>query len=181
MAWTQRVIPPTANKLPSPVLGAVRASSALTTVLYPLTITRKEKLETLSSVLSSIAGDASSGSQAQPSKPAAPAATPEKTDSPTTRRKIDLNEPKTCKNRGCGKPFKEKDNHDAACNYHPGPPVFHDRKRGVSPQQILISSLYFFVSIKNIFIIFLLLFFSTLVFISRIYIKTRHIYINSIC
>ncbi|KQK23648.1 hypothetical protein BRADI_1g75162v3 [Brachypodium distachyon] len=24
----------------------------------------------------------------------------------------------------------EKDNHDSACDYHPGPAVFHDRMRG---------------------------------------------------
>ncbi|KAK9292846.1 hypothetical protein L1049_020826 [Liquidambar formosana] len=43
---------------------------------------------------------------------------------------IDINEPQTCRNKGCGKTFKEKDNHDTACNYHPGPAVFHDRMRG---------------------------------------------------
>ncbi|XP_010277444.1 PREDICTED: cysteine and histidine-rich domain-containing protein RAR1 isoform X1 [Nelumbo nucifera] len=43
---------------------------------------------------------------------------------------IDLNQPQTCKNKGCGKTFKEKDNHDSACSYHPGPAIFHDRMRG---------------------------------------------------
>ncbi|KAK8957436.1 Cysteine and histidine-rich domain-containing protein RAR1 [Platanthera zijinensis] len=43
---------------------------------------------------------------------------------------VDLNELRTCRNKGCGKTFKEKDNHEAACEYHPGPPVFHDRMRG---------------------------------------------------
>ncbi|XP_059629435.1 cysteine and histidine-rich domain-containing protein RAR1 isoform X2 [Cornus florida] len=43
---------------------------------------------------------------------------------------IDINQPQTCRNKGCGKTFKEKDNHDAACSYHPGPAVFHDRNRG---------------------------------------------------
>ncbi|XP_061373954.1 cysteine and histidine-rich domain-containing protein RAR1 isoform X1 [Gastrolobium bilobum] len=43
---------------------------------------------------------------------------------------VDINEPQICKNKGCGQTFKEKDNHDAACSYHPGPAVFHDRKRG---------------------------------------------------
>ncbi|KAF5175303.1 Cysteine and histidine-rich domain-containing protein rar1 [Thalictrum thalictroides] len=43
---------------------------------------------------------------------------------------VDLNEPQKCKNKGCGKTFKEKDNHDSACSYHPGPAVFHDRMRG---------------------------------------------------
>jgi len=36
----------------------------------------------------------------------------------------------TCRHPGCGKKFQEKSNHQRACHYHPGPPVFHDRKRG---------------------------------------------------
>ncbi|EXC20885.1 K(+) efflux antiporter 5 [Morus notabilis] len=48
---------------------------------------------------------------------------------PTTKI-VDINQPQTCKNKGCGKAFKEKDNHDSACSYHPGPAVFHDRMRG---------------------------------------------------
>ena len=44
---------------------------------------------------------------------------------------VGINEPQTCRNKGCGKTFKEKDNHDTACSYHPGPAVFHDRLRGV--------------------------------------------------
>lgn len=52
-------------------------------------------------------------------------------DFPTPTTKIvDINQPQTCKNKGCGKSFKEKDNHDSACSYHPGPAVFHDRMRG---------------------------------------------------
>ncbi|GMH18333.1 hypothetical protein Nepgr_020174 [Nepenthes gracilis] len=43
---------------------------------------------------------------------------------------IDINTPQICGNKGCGKSFKERDNHDVACEYHPGPPVFHDRMRG---------------------------------------------------
>ncbi|KAL0371603.1 UNVERIFIED_CONTAM: Cysteine and histidine-rich domain-containing protein RAR1 [Sesamum calycinum] len=43
---------------------------------------------------------------------------------------VNINEPQVCKNKGCGKTFKEKDNHETACSYHPGPPVFHDRMRG---------------------------------------------------
>ncbi|KAK6275644.1 hypothetical protein POUND7_005353 [Theobroma cacao] len=46
------------------------------------------------------------------------------------RKKIDINQPQTCKNKGCGKVFKEKDNHEIACSYHPGPAIFHDRMRG---------------------------------------------------
>lgn len=44
---------------------------------------------------------------------------------------VDINQPQICKNKGCGKTFTEKDNHDTACSYHPGPAVFHDRMRGV--------------------------------------------------
>lgn len=47
------------------------------------------------------------------------------------KKVIDINEPQTCRNRGCGKTFKEKDNHETACCYHPGPAIFHDRLRGV--------------------------------------------------
>lgn len=44
---------------------------------------------------------------------------------------IDINQPQVCSNKGCGKTFKERDNHETACSYHPGPPVFHDRLKGV--------------------------------------------------
>ncbi|OIV91480.1 hypothetical protein TanjilG_02098 [Lupinus angustifolius] len=43
---------------------------------------------------------------------------------------VDINEPQICRNQGCGLTFKEKDNHDTACSYHPGPAVFHDRMKG---------------------------------------------------
>ncbi|KAL6530182.1 hypothetical protein OROHE_014535 [Orobanche hederae] len=49
---------------------------------------------------------------------------------PHTKKIADINQPQICKNKGCGRNFKEKDNHDTACTYHPGPPVFHDRMRG---------------------------------------------------
>ncbi|KAF8412356.1 hypothetical protein HHK36_000319 [Tetracentron sinense] len=53
-------------------------------------------------------------------------------ESPAPAKKIiNLNQPQTCRNKGCGRTFKEKDNHEDACNYHPGPAVFHDRMRGV--------------------------------------------------
>ncbi|CAN1265169.1 Cysteine and histidine-rich domain-containing protein RAR1 [Linum perenne] len=60
--------------------------------------------------------------------PAAPAKTIPA--SAPVKKRIDINEPQTCKNKGCGKTFKERDNHDTACSYHPGPPVFHDRNKG---------------------------------------------------
>ena len=31
-----------------------------------------------------------------------------------------------CKNLGCGKWYLESENHDEACHYHTGAPVFHD-------------------------------------------------------
>ncbi|KAJ9539711.1 hypothetical protein OSB04_026217 [Centaurea solstitialis] len=46
------------------------------------------------------------------------------------KKVIDINQPQTCKNKGCGQTFKEIDNHETACSYHPGPAVFHDRMRG---------------------------------------------------
>ncbi|XP_022891042.1 cysteine and histidine-rich domain-containing protein RAR1 [Olea europaea var. sylvestris] len=49
---------------------------------------------------------------------------------PQAKKIIDVNQPQVCRNKGCGKSFKEKDNHDTACSYHPGPAVFHDRVRG---------------------------------------------------
>lgn len=55
---------------------------------------------------------------------------------PTPVKKVvDINQPQICKNKGCGKTFKEIDNHETACSYHPGPAVFHDRMRGVSISQ----------------------------------------------
>nr|GLL39338.1 cysteine and histidine-rich domain-containing protein RAR1 [Ipomoea trifida] len=49
---------------------------------------------------------------------------------PPPKKVVDINQPQTCKNKGCGKTFTEKENHDAACSYHPGPAIFHDRMRG---------------------------------------------------
>lgn len=70
------------------------------------------------------------GSQAQPK--AAPAKSYAPAPAPAPAKKVvDINQPQTCKNQGCGQTFKEKDNHETACNYHPGPAVFHDRMRGV--------------------------------------------------
>ncbi|KAF3320732.1 cysteine and histidine-rich domain-containing protein RAR1 [Carex littledalei] len=43
---------------------------------------------------------------------------------------VNLNQERVCKNKSCGKTYKEKDNHETACEYHPGPAVFHDRLRG---------------------------------------------------
>ncbi|CAM0945715.1 unnamed protein product [Alopecurus aequalis] len=74
------------------------------------------------------------GSQPKPQKLVAVSGTNtelvERSSVPQPKKKVDLNEPRICKNKGCGKTYKEKDNHDAACEHHPGPAVFHDRKRG---------------------------------------------------
>ncbi|KAA3456178.1 cysteine and histidine-rich domain-containing protein RAR1 isoform X1 [Gossypium australe] len=53
-----------------------------------------------------------------------------KESSPPPKKIVDINQPQTCKNNGCGKVFKEIENHESACSYHPGPAVFHDRVRG---------------------------------------------------
>ncbi|KAF3790143.1 Cysteine and histidine-rich domain-containing protein [Nymphaea thermarum] len=49
---------------------------------------------------------------------------------PPRTKVVDINEPQVCKNKGCGQTFIEKDNHEAACAYHPGPAIFHDRIKG---------------------------------------------------
>lgn len=43
---------------------------------------------------------------------------------------VDPLEPRTCRNAGCGARYVESENADDACAYHPGPPVFHERKKG---------------------------------------------------
>ncbi|URD75110.1 Ribosomal protein S11 [Musa troglodytarum] len=71
------------------------------------------------------------GSQGRPSKPSVVIETTDTEKSPApVKKKVGINEPQTCRNKGCGKTFKEKDNHETACEYHPGPAVFHDRLRG---------------------------------------------------
>ncbi|KAI9112111.1 hypothetical protein K1719_017007 [Acacia pycnantha] len=72
------------------------------------------------------------GSQSKPLNPVVNAPSEGKASAVPKQPKktFDINETQKCKNKGCGKEFKEKDNHDAACSYHPGPAVFHDRLRG---------------------------------------------------
>ena len=43
---------------------------------------------------------------------------------------VDPLEPRTCRNAGCGARYTEAENADDACLHHPGPPVFHERKKG---------------------------------------------------
>ncbi|CAN6447572.1 unnamed protein product [Victoria cruziana] len=49
---------------------------------------------------------------------------------PPRAKVVDINEPQVCRNKGCGMTFREKDNHEVACAYHPGPAIFHDRMKG---------------------------------------------------
>ncbi|XP_062511609.1 cysteine and histidine-rich domain-containing protein 1-like [Corticium candelabrum] len=35
-----------------------------------------------------------------------------------------------CYNKGCGKDYREEDNHEKACRFHPGEPFFHDAYKG---------------------------------------------------
>lgn len=53
----------------------------------------------------------------------------------------------TCKHPGCGTKFQEIDNHLRACHYHPGPPVFHDRKRGWKCCEVYVDTFDDFLSI----------------------------------
>lgn len=48
---------------------------------------------------------------------------------PTTQI-LDLNIKQICRNPGCGNGFIELENNETACQYHPGPAVFHDRVKG---------------------------------------------------
>ncbi|KAL9261726.1 DEAD-box ATP-dependent RNA helicase 7-like protein [Drosera capensis] len=65
------------------------------------------------------------------SNPAAsPAAERDVGTSAPPKKIVDINTPQICRNKGCGETFKEMDNHDSACTYHPGPAVFRDRLRG---------------------------------------------------
>eukprot|EP01114_Cavostelium_apophysatum_P023796 TRINITY_DN9079_c0_g1_i2.p1 TRINITY_DN9079_c0_g1~~TRINITY_DN9079_c0_g1_i2.p1 ORF type:complete len:393 (+),score=65.22 TRINITY_DN9079_c0_g1_i2:3-1181(+) len=39
---------------------------------------------------------------------------------------------KTCTRNGCGKKYRESENHDNACTFHHGAPVFHEGRKGWS-------------------------------------------------
>ena len=43
---------------------------------------------------------------------------------------VDPDVEQTCRNAGCGSRFRERDNTDEACAFHPGPPIFHERAKG---------------------------------------------------
>lgn len=67
---------------------------------------------------------------------------------PQAKKIVDINQPQICRNKGCGQTFKEKDNHDTACSYHPGPAVFHDRMRGWKCCDIHVKEFDEFMSIE---------------------------------
>jgi disease resistance protein len=71
-------------------------------------------------------------SAAKPLPPAkAPTAKPVESVKKISPLKVmDITAKQTCKHKGCGNIFTEMENHDTACNYHPGPAIFHDRQRG---------------------------------------------------
>lgn len=37
---------------------------------------------------------------------------------------------KRCKRHGCLKYYKDEENPEGVCHYHPGKPIFHDLKKG---------------------------------------------------
>ena len=41
-----------------------------------------------------------------------------------------MSEEKKCKRNGCRKTYKEEENNENSCGYHPGLPIFHDTKKG---------------------------------------------------
>ncbi|KAH6804662.1 cysteine and histidine-rich domain-containing protein RAR1, partial [Perilla frutescens var. frutescens] len=67
---------------------------------------------------------------------------------PQAKKIVDINQLQICRNKGCGQSFKEKDNHDTACSYHPGPAVFHDRMRGWKCCDIHVKEFDEFMSIE---------------------------------
>eukprot|EP00850_Spirogloea_muscicola_P010135 SM000058S18565 [mRNA] locus=s58:572941:574996:- [translate_table: standard] len=66
---------------------------------------------------------------------------------PSSTKPLDVNERRTCRRKGCGVKFRELDNHDTACSYHPGPAVFHDRHRGWSCCGVTVKDFDEFLSI----------------------------------
>ena len=38
--------------------------------------------------------------------------------------------PLKCLNPGCNTLYNDTENHETACRYHPGVPIFHDTKKG---------------------------------------------------
>ncbi|KMZ69900.1 Cysteine and histidine-rich domain-containing protein [Zostera marina] len=63
------------------------------------------------------------------------------------KKKVGINDPKICQNKSCGKTFKEKDNHETACEYHPGPANFHDRVKGWKCCEVYVNEFSEFLDI----------------------------------
>lgn len=53
-------------------------------------------------------------------------------EAPAKAEDVDPHAPRTCRNAGCGAKYTEAENGDDRCLFHPGPPVFHERKKGWS-------------------------------------------------
>jgi len=51
-------------------------------------------------------------------------------DSKVQAPEIDPDAVQICRNVGCGERFTENTNGDELCKFHPGPPIFHERKKG---------------------------------------------------
>ena len=44
---------------------------------------------------------------------------------------VEIEEPlRKCKRPGCNQQYKESENDDTKCYWHPGKPIFHDLKKG---------------------------------------------------
>ena len=53
-----------------------------------------------------------------------------------------------CRNKGCGESYRERDNADDACLHHPGPPIFHERKKGWACCDVMCYDFDEFMSVK---------------------------------
>jgi hypothetical protein len=51
-------------------------------------------------------------------------------DEKKPREEVDPHLERTCRNVGCGEKFTEAENKNDSCRFHPGPPIFHERKKG---------------------------------------------------
>jgi len=90
----------------------------------------------INSFLCAVGAQKPTGAIAKPSPAPLPKSSePVKSSEPLKKtappKVMDINAKQVCKHKGCGNTFTEKQNHEAACSYHPGPAVFHDRQKGV--------------------------------------------------
>lgn len=61
----------------------------------------------------------------------------------------DMGEVYKCYNKGCGQDFKQSDNSETACTYHPGGPIFHDALKGWSCCKKRVSDFTEFLNLKG--------------------------------